>query len=45
MRKLKSYKPTKFKLKNSTYSKESADFAAAFIEALCHTKGVFESLP
>lgn len=39
MRKLKNYKPTKFKAKNSYYDKEYADFAVAFIESLCHTKG------
>lgn len=33
------YKPTKFKLKNSKYDKETADFAVSFIESLCHTKG------
>ncbi|MEE0873696.1 MAG: terminase TerL endonuclease subunit [Ruminococcus sp.] len=39
MRKLKKYKPTKFKAKNSVYDKDSADFAVKFIECLCHTKG------
>lgn len=38
MRKLKNYKPTKFKAKDSYYDKEYADFAVAFIESLCHTK-------
>ena len=32
MRKLKNYKPTKFKAKDSYYDKEYADFAVAFIE-------------
>lgn len=41
MRKLKNYKPTKFKAKNSYYDKEYADFAVAFIESLCHTKGTW----
>ena len=41
MRKLKNYKPTKFKSKNSYYDKEYADFAVAFIESLCHTKGTW----
>ena len=41
MRKLKKYTPTKFKAKDSTYSKEHADYAVAFIEALCHTKGTW----
>ena len=39
MRKLKRYKPTPFKAKDSTYSKEAADYAVGFIECLCHTKG------
>lgn len=41
MRKLKNYKPTKFKAKDSYYDKEYADFAVAFIESLCHTKGTW----
>ena len=41
MRKLKKYKPTKFKAKTSTYNKELADYAVAFIESLCHTKGTW----
>lgn len=41
MRKLKNYKPTKFKAKGSNYDKEYADFAVAFIESLCHTKGTW----
>lgn len=40
-RKLKKYKPTKFKAKGSHYDKEAADFAVAFIESLCHTKGTW----
>lgn len=40
-RKLKNYKPTKFKAKDSFYDKEYADFAVAFIESLCHTKGTW----
>ena len=40
-RKLKNYKPTKFKAKDSYYDKEYADFAVAFIESLCHTKGTW----
>ena len=39
MRKLKKYTPTKFMAKNSYYDKDAADFAVAFIESLCHTKG------
>lgn len=41
LRKLKNYKPTKFKAKDSYYDKEYADFAVAFIESLCHTKGIW----
>ena len=41
MRKLKNYKPTKFKAKDSYYDKEYADFAVAFIESLCHAKGTW----
>ena len=41
MRKLKNYKPTKFKAKDSYYDKEYADFAVDFIESLCHTKGTW----
>ena len=40
-KKLKNYKPTKFKSKDSYYDKEYADFAVAFIESLCHTKGTW----
>lgn len=50
MDKLKKYKPTKFMKKTSHYDSELADFAVAFIEQLCHTKGTwagkkFELLP
>ena len=41
MRKLRGYKPTKFKAKGSTYSKEHADFAVNFIQCLKHTKGTW----
>ena len=41
MRKLKNYKPTKFMAKTSYYDKDAADFAVAFIENLCHTKGTW----
>lgn len=40
-RKLKKYKPTKFKAKTSHYDKSEADFAVGFIEQLCHTKGIW----
>lgn len=45
MRKLKKYKPTKYKLKTSHYDKEAADYAVRFIECLCHTKGVWAGKP
>lgn len=41
MRKLKKYKPTKFRARGSKYNKDAADFAVAFIESLCHTKGTW----
>ena len=41
LRKLKKYKPTKFKAKDSVYDKEMADYAVSFIECLCHTKGTW----
>lgn len=45
MRKLKKYKPTKFKAKGSYYDKNSADLAVNFIELLCHTKGTWAGKP
>lgn len=45
IRKLKKYKPTKFKLKSSAYDKSAADYAVAFIENLCHTKGTWAGKP
>ena len=45
IRKLKKYKPTKFKLKISVYDKSAADYAVAFIENLCHTKGTWAGKP
>ena len=45
IRKLKKYKPTKFKLKTSVYDKSAADYAVAFIENLCHTKGTWAGKP
>ena len=41
MKKLKKYKPTAFKAKDSYYDQDAADFAVAFIENLCHTKGTW----
>ena len=41
IRKLKKYKPTKFKAKDSHYDKDAADYAVMFIESLCHTKGTW----
>lgn len=45
IRKLKKYKPTKFKLKSSVYDKSAADYAVMFIENLCHTKGTWTGKP
>ncbi len=45
MRKLKKYKPTKFKAKDSNYDETAADFAVNFIECLSHTKGTWAGEP
>jgi phage terminase large subunit-like protein len=45
IRKLKKYKPTPFMAADSTYSKDAADYAVAFVEALCHTKGSWAGQP
>ena len=45
MRKLKGYKPTEFMAEDSRYDKVAADFAVAFIESLCHTKGTWAGKP
>ena len=45
VRKLKKYKPTRFKLKDSVYDKAAADYAVAFVESLCHTKGTWAGKP
>ena len=45
LRNLKKYKPTRFKAKNSHYDADAADFAVAFIESLCHTKGTWAATP
>ena len=45
MKKLKKYKPTRFKAKDSVYDKELADYAVSFIECLCHTKGTWAGKP
>ena len=45
IKKLKKYKPTKFKQKTSVYDKSAADYAVAFIENLCHTKGTWAGKP
>ena len=44
-KKLKRYKPTIFKAKDSHYDRDAADFAVAFIENLCHTKGTWAGKP
>ena len=45
IRKLKKYKPTKFKAKDSHYDKDAADYAVMFIESLSHTKGTWAGKP
>nr|DAM45461.1 MAG TPA: Terminase large subunit [Caudoviricetes sp.] len=45
IRKLKKYIPTKFMSEDSHYDKGAADYAVAFIEALCHTKGTWAGKP
>ena len=45
MRKLKKYKPTKFRAKGSVYDKAAADYAVDFIQCLCHTKGTWAGKP
>lgn len=45
MRKMKKYKPTKFKAKDSHYDEAAADYAVNFIECLCHTKGTWAGKP
>ena len=45
VRKLKKYRPTKFRAKDSRYDKDAADFAVMFIESLCHTKGTWAGKP
>ena len=45
MRKLKKYRPTRFKAKDSVYDRELADYAVSFIECLCHTKGTWAGKP
>lgn len=44
-KKLKRYRPTRFKAKDSRYDEDAADFAVAFIENLCHTKGTWAGKP
>ena len=44
-KKLRRYKPTAFKAKDSHYDRDAADFAVAFIENLCHTKGTWAGKP
>lgn len=45
IRKLKKYTPTTFRASDSVYDKSAADYAVAFIEALCHTKGTWAGKP
>ena len=39
------YKTTRFKAKDSKYSKSHADYAVNFIECLSHTKGTWAGKP
>lgn len=41
MARIKKYKPTKFMAKTSHYDNDLANYAVAFIEQLCHTKGTW----
>lgn len=45
LKKLKKYKPTKFKTSDSKYDEAAADYAVNFIECLCHTKGTWAGKP
>ena len=45
MKKLRGYKPTEFMARTSHYDKDTADFAVAFIQSLCHTKGAWAGKP
>lgn len=45
MRKLKRYRSTKFRAKDSKYNKTMADYAVSFIECRCHTKGTWAGKP
>ncbi|MDD3277197.1 MAG: hypothetical protein PHP93_09125, partial [Kiritimatiellales bacterium] len=45
MRKLKNYTPTRFMAPDSHYDKAAADYAVAFVESLCHTKGKWAEKP
>ena len=45
MEKLKDYTPTEFMSPDSHYDKSAADYACQFIEALCHTKGMWAGKP
>lgn len=45
MNKLENFEPTRFMEKTSTYDEARADYAVAFIEALCHTKGTWAGKP
>lgn len=45
VRKLRKYRPTRFKATDSVYDKTAADHAVAFVEALCHTKGTWAEKP
>lgn len=42
---MENYTPTGFMAEDSHYDKAAADFAVAFIESLCHTKGKWSGEP
>ena len=42
---MENYEPTRFMAEGSHYDKDAADFAVAFIENLCHTKGRWAGKP
>lgn len=45
MGELNRYEPTEYMADGSYYDKNRADFAVAFIESLCHTKGTWYGKP
>lgn len=41
---LEKYRTTRFKAKDSKYSRDHADYAVNFIECLSHTKGTYTTV-